>query len=91
MLFEQGDKLCKQGIKSFERHIKSSEHVKKTRMSLPGFRINVQLPVKHLIFSAFKVCIFMSIKYLGPGLQYHFKLRVYVKLRIYLNLSERRT
>ena len=29
MLFEQGDKLCKQDIKSFEQHIKSSEQVKK--------------------------------------------------------------
>ena len=39
MLFQQDDKLCKQGIKSFEQHTKSSEQVKnKTRMSLPGFR-----------------------------------------------------
>ena len=39
MSFEQDDKLCKQDIKSFEQHIKSSEQVKnKTRMSLPGFR-----------------------------------------------------
>ena len=47
MSFEQDDKLCKQDIKSFEQHIKSSEQAKnKTRMSLPGFR-------KYLSFSTF--------------------------------------
>ena len=29
MSFEQDDKLCKQDIKSFGQHIKSSEQVKK--------------------------------------------------------------
>ena len=39
MSFEQDDKLCKQDIKSFKQHIKSSEQVKnKTRMALPRFR-----------------------------------------------------
>ena len=28
MSFERDDKLCKQDIKSFERHIKSSEQIK---------------------------------------------------------------
>ena len=28
MLFEQADKLCKQDIKSYEQHIKSSKQVK---------------------------------------------------------------
>ena len=33
MLFEQDDKLCKQEIKSFEQHIKSSEQVKKIKLA----------------------------------------------------------
>ena len=37
MLFEQDDKFCKQDIKSFEQHIKSSEQVKnKTACPFPG-------------------------------------------------------
>ena len=36
MLFEKGDKLCKQDIKSFEQHIKSSDQVKKTNSHVPS-------------------------------------------------------
>ena len=36
MSFEQYDKLCKQDIKSFEPHIKSSEQVKKSNSHVPS-------------------------------------------------------
>ena len=35
MSFEQDDKLCKQDIKSFKQHIKSSEQVKKIKLACP--------------------------------------------------------